>query len=339
MFVDIWCTVFIILPALKRKKKQFRVFKTFFHIIMASSSLSQEDADHDFEISSRQSRIRTARANARNVPTSSKGTVAEISGAGDAEASVQVGPVYTSGIGTCGVVDSSGITSGIVDQDVSPKPTSRVKDKRCPRPNHVNKGKAQRERRKLREKRRSTGVVHLPSTESTGGSTGEDEDELLSMSAETKRNTSLNESSSKYRAEVAMESLHEPYRSRNNKSPSDLDADDEDNQDYDSTVNQSDSTVSLVQDDANRSVQKISTSVNGRPETPCSESSEELLERARKENHRLLEVVKEKDALILFLEQKVDSLSCELSATQLEKKRLEEKNHSLLTGLANLKVK
>lgn len=33
------------------------------------------------------------------------------------------------------------------------------------RPNFVNKGKMQRDRRKLREKRRSTGVVHLQSTE------------------------------------------------------------------------------------------------------------------------------------------------------------------------------
>ena len=35
------------------------------------------------------------------------------------------------------------------------------------RPNFVNKGKQQRDRRKLREKRRSTGVVHLQSTEVT----------------------------------------------------------------------------------------------------------------------------------------------------------------------------
>lgn len=33
------------------------------------------------------------------------------------------------------------------------------------RPNHTNKGKQQRDRRKLREKRRSTGVVQLYSTE------------------------------------------------------------------------------------------------------------------------------------------------------------------------------
>lgn len=94
------------------------------------------------------------------------------------------------------------------------------------RPNHLNKGKQPRDRRKLREKRRSTGVVHLPSTEvrssfvsllppffmkfifilyllfkiysilcfqSTGGSTGEDDGDVLSMTAETRRNTIQNE--------------------------------------------------------------------------------------------------------------------------------------------------
>ncbi|XP_076357147.1 PRKC apoptosis WT1 regulator protein-like [Tachypleus tridentatus] len=305
---------------------------------MASSSLSQEDADHEFEISSRRSRIRTARANARNVPTSSRSAVPDGGVTGDAEVTVQTGAVYTSGIGC---TEGSGIVSGVGDQDVSPKPTSRAKDKRCPRPNHVNKGKAQRERRKLREKRRSTGVVHLPSTESTGGSTGEDEGELQVMSAETKRNTALNESYilKDQPGEVVKESLPEPFRSRNNKSPSDLDADDEDNQDYDSTVNQSDSTVSLIQDDANRGAQRRSSSINGRPETPCSENAEELLERAREENHRLLELVKEKDDKILYLEQKVSSLSRELATAHSEKNRLEEEHHSLLAGLASLKMK
>lgn len=55
-----------------------------------------------------------------------------------------------------------------------------------------------RDRRKLREKRRSTGVVHLASTESTGGSTtGDDEessDAVQGVCAETKRNTQHNES-------------------------------------------------------------------------------------------------------------------------------------------------
>ncbi|KAK8772532.1 hypothetical protein V5799_024223 [Amblyomma americanum] len=128
---------------------------------MASSSLSQEDVDHDLEVQcSRRSRIRTARAATR--------TAAPLA-------------VRDPSAPDCEALEC--------DHDASPKP--RPKDKRCPRPPN-NKCKAQRERRKLREKRRSTGVVHLQSTESTGGSTGEEE-ELLSMSAETRRNTALNE--------------------------------------------------------------------------------------------------------------------------------------------------
>ena len=59
---------------------------------------------------------------------------------------------------------------------------------------HQLKGKQQRDRRKLREKRRSTGVVHLASTESTGGSTsGEEEMSECDVGTETKRNTQQNE--------------------------------------------------------------------------------------------------------------------------------------------------
>ena len=57
---------------------------------------------------------------------------------------------------------------GNVEHETSPKPVLRAgTGKETKRPNkshHVNKGKQQRDRRKLREKRRSTGVVHLAST-------------------------------------------------------------------------------------------------------------------------------------------------------------------------------
>ena len=58
---------------------------------------------------------------------------------------------------------------------------------------HGSKGKQQRDRRKLREKRRSTGVVHLTNTESAGGSTTGEEDVKEDMSSETKKNTQQNE--------------------------------------------------------------------------------------------------------------------------------------------------
>lgn len=107
---------------------------------MASSSLSQEDVDHDLEVQcSRRSRIRTARAVTR--------TAAPLSTRDLSAPDCELGSLALD----CG------------DHDASPKP--RAKDKRSLRPVHANKCKAQRERRKLREKRRSTGVVHLQSTE------------------------------------------------------------------------------------------------------------------------------------------------------------------------------
>lgn len=128
---------------------------------MASSSVSQEDFDAEYELSSRRSRIRVARtrgalgATNRQVDTSGDYEQDGIPDGGMASSST------TNKVGTDG--SNLGIVGG-VDHDTSPKPTSRVKDKRT-RPNHINKGKQQRDRRKLREKRRSTGVVHLPSTE------------------------------------------------------------------------------------------------------------------------------------------------------------------------------
>ena len=76
------------------------------------------------------------------------------------------------------------------------KDSVRAGDRNHPNKTHHGiKGKQQRDRRKLREKRRSTGVVHLASTESTGGSTsGEEELSECDVGTETKRNTQQNES-------------------------------------------------------------------------------------------------------------------------------------------------
>uniref|UniRef100_T1J5F9 Staphylococcal nuclease domain-containing protein 1 n=1 Tax=Strigamia maritima TaxID=126957 RepID=T1J5F9_STRMM len=258
---------------------------------MASSSLSQEDFEVDYEASARRTRVRTARA--RNVNA--------------ARPAVEVAPdSAVDGAITAAAVD--GAFPG--EHDASPKPPSlRPKDKRPARPNHMSKGKQQRDRRKLREKRRSTGVVHLPSTESTGGSTGEDEDELLSLNAETKK---------------ILYTMN---------FPSDLEADDEDNQDYDSTVNQSNSNASLAQEES--SWYRAS---NGRPQTPSTENLEELLERAREENKNLLELLEKKDQKILQLERDVTKLKKDLQTSGTDCDKLKEENAALIWSLSQLSV-
>ncbi|CAN8023470.1 unnamed protein product [Ixodes persulcatus] len=306
---------------------------------MASSSLSQEDVDHELEVqSSRRTRIRTARANAV-----ARGALAmrECS-AGDCDSGAA--------LGAC----PEGSQVAPEQHDASPKPCARAKDKRCPpRPNHPNKCKAQRERRKLREKRRSTGVVHLQSTESTGGSTGEEEEELLSMSAETRRNTALNEvpheagfaGPADGQAPQEVKNTTKAYPTRNNKSPSDLDADDEDNQDYDSAVNQSDSALSLAQD-SNHSSGPTSSSTGGGAHLPpkpqgglsngtweAMQRKDEALERSREESRNLVQLVREKEVRIHNLERKVLALTKELSEVTAENRELREMNSALLDGV------
>ncbi|GLG99794.1 PRKC apoptosis WT1 regulator protein [Gryllus bimaculatus] len=221
---------------------------------MASSSVSQEDLENDFELSSRRSRIRTARARTVNPPTRLD------PGGGDAD---------DTGSSEIKQSESLNISSNFpAEHDASPKPLSRAKEKRVNRTNHMNKGKQQqRDRRKLREKRRSTGVVHLPSTESTGGSTGEDEDEVQSMTAETRRNTQHNELLDREPVEERV-SHKTTYPQRRNKSPSDLEADDEDNQEFDS-LNQSDSTVSSL-------VHPTDPPTRPRPGTPAGDNPDEV---------------------------------------------------------------
>lgn len=130
---------------------------------MASSSVSQESLDitEDYELNARRTRIRTQRA--RGTPFHKTGDH-ESETSGDREGWDLNGEESSSLVpGQTGLLASEGTVHE------SPSRTSaiqRAKDKRS-RPNHLQKGKLPKDKRKLREKRRSTGVVHLASTEVT----------------------------------------------------------------------------------------------------------------------------------------------------------------------------
>ncbi len=127
---------------------------------MASSSVSQDDIDNDFEKNNRRSRIRTARARQIN-PSGCRLESNQAAIEGDIEA------VDDSHGGLPGAVggDIKGkydkLVTGVdetAEHETSPKPIIRAgKEKRPNKMHHGNKGKQQRDRRKLREKRRSTG--------------------------------------------------------------------------------------------------------------------------------------------------------------------------------------
>jgi len=124
---------------------------------MASSSVSQESLDtEDFEIAARKSRIRNLRARGA-LPRSTEREREEDNWHEQNDDDDN---------------KTTGWITGAIPEHESPSrttPASRAKDKRS-RPNHLHKGKLPKDKRKLREKRRSTGVglgglAHLQSTE------------------------------------------------------------------------------------------------------------------------------------------------------------------------------
>ncbi|XP_006613740.1 PRKC apoptosis WT1 regulator protein-like isoform X8 [Apis dorsata] len=287
----------------------------FFDITgMASSSVSQEDFDNDFELTSRRSRIRTARA--RVVPPRT----------GDSS-SINFQKNVQNTEESQGVCDTSSNSVLPPEHDNQQnKPIMRKQDKRVPgRPTHINKGKQQRDRRKLREKRRSTGVVHLPSTESTGGSTGEDEEDLSGTCLETKHNTHHNEFLDH---ELIEERTAKMFTQRRNKSHSDLEADDEE---FDS-LNQSDS---VNQSDHGNHEPQSSVNATNQPRlsTPTGDNPHELIERAQEENRRLLSLLEDRDHKIMALEARLLQQQHEMT---IERERLREENAALIRAMAAL---
>nr|XP_050857470.1 PRKC apoptosis WT1 regulator protein-like isoform X2 [Vespula vulgaris] len=296
---------------------------------MASSSVSQEDFDNDFELTSRRSRIRTARARVGPPRTGDTASITFQKSAPDSEESQ-------------GICNSSSNSVPPSEHDGQQnKPIMRKQDKRVTgRPTHINKGKQQRDRRKLREKRRSTGVVHLPSTESTGGSTGEDEEELSGTCLETKNNTHHNEFLDH---ELIEERSVKVYTQRRNKRHyrtsyrsclirhgchSDLEADDEE---FDS-LNQSDS---VNQSDHTNHEPQTSLNITNRPRlpTPTGDNPHELIERAQEENRRLLSLLEDRDHKIMALEARLLQQQHEMA---IERERLREENAALIRAMAAL---
>ncbi|XP_029046732.1 PRKC apoptosis WT1 regulator protein-like isoform X1 [Osmia bicornis bicornis] len=312
----------------------------FFDITgMASSSVSQEDFDNDFELTSRRSRIRTARARVVPPRTGDSSSINFQKSAQNVEESQ----------GVCDTSSNSVLPPDHENQQN--KPIMRKQDKRVTgrvysvvsclhRPTHINKGKQQRDRRKLREKRRSTGVVHLPSTESTGGSTGEDEEDLSGTCLETKHNTHHNEFLDH---ELIEERTAKIFTQRRNKRHyrtsyrscinrhschSDLEADDEE---FDS-LNQSDS---VNQSDHGNHEPQTSVNAANKPRlpTPTGDSPHELIERAQEENKRLLSLLEDRDHKIMALEARLLQQQREMA---IERERLREENAALIRAMAAL---
>ncbi|XP_077494981.1 uncharacterized protein LOC144105749 isoform X4 [Amblyomma americanum] len=143
------------------------------------------------------------------------------------------------------------------------------------------------------------------------------------MSAETRRNTALNEGGLHPEGVLpatgpTLTTFQEsrpfarPCKCRNNKSPSDLDADDEDNQEYDSAVTQSDGGRLTEGPPALLSPRPWAGESNDQEEAGNNPQHRALggtmvqeAERVQEEVRRLVQLLKEKELRIHSLERRV----------------------------------
>ncbi|XP_039356721.1 PRKC apoptosis WT1 regulator protein [Mauremys reevesii] len=194
----------------------------------------------------------------------------------------------------------------------------------------ARKGKGQIEKRKLREKRRSTGVVNIPAAESldeydddeTGQKERKREDSI------TQQNTMQNESASadpggSYLIQESSRTVSSRYKSATN-APED---------DGPNRYSRTDRTgYSRYSRDAN-------SSGNSVPSSALEKRIEELekeLAKERQENVRLLRMTQDKEEQIGKLKEEIDLLNRDLDDIEDENEQLKQENKTLLKVVGQL---
>ncbi|XP_078137567.1 PRKC apoptosis WT1 regulator protein isoform X2 [Sander vitreus] len=220
----------------------------------------------------------------------------------------------------CASPDSSPMACNDSDKG-SPSP-SKVKEKNSTGPS-ARKGKGQIEKRKLREKRRSTGVVSIPSNESldelddddTGEKNRREEEELVQA------NTFQNESMI---AEPATSHLMETPRSGSGRHKSSAGPGSEEE---------------LGGNSRQRHNRHGRDGGAAAPPGSLEKRMEELekeLARERQENDRLLKAHQDKDDLIGKLREEIDLLNRDLDDIEDENEQLKQENKTLLKVVGQL---
>ncbi|XP_035535475.1 PRKC apoptosis WT1 regulator protein [Morone saxatilis] len=220
----------------------------------------------------------------------------------------------------CASPDSSPMACNDSDKE-SPSP-SKAKEKNSSGPS-ARKGKGQIEKRKLREKRRSTGVVSIPSNESldelddddTGEKNRREEEELVQA------NTFQNEAMT---AEPATGHLMETPRSGSGRHKSSAGPGSEEE------VGGGNSRQRH-----NRHGRDGGAAAPGSLEKRMEELEKELA-RERQENVRLLKAHQDKDDLIGKLKEEIDLLNRDLDDIEDENEQLKQENKTLLKVVGQL---
>ncbi|XP_049648404.1 PRKC apoptosis WT1 regulator protein [Accipiter gentilis] len=194
----------------------------------------------------------------------------------------------------------------------------------------ARKGKGQIEKRKLREKRRSTGVVNIPAAESLDEYEDDEagQKERKKEDAITQQNTIQNETSSgdtpgSYLLQDSSRMVSSRYKSTAN-APED---------DAPNRYSRTDrTTYSRYSRDANPSGSSV-------PSNALEKRIEELereLAKERQENARLMKMTQDKEELIGKLKEEIDLLNRDLDDIEDENEQLKQENKTLLKVVGQL---
>ncbi|XP_054255815.1 PRKC apoptosis WT1 regulator protein [Indicator indicator] len=193
----------------------------------------------------------------------------------------------------------------------------------------ARKGKGQIEKRKLREKRRSTGVVNIPAAESLDEYEDDEagQKERKKEDAITQQNTIENESScadtsGSYLFQDSSRMVSSRYKSTAN-------APEDDPNRYSRTDRTSYSRYSR---DANSS----GTSIPSNTLEKRIEELERELAKERQENVRLVKMAQDKEELIGKLKEEIDLLNRDLDDIEDENEQLKQENKTLLKVVGQL---
>ncbi|XP_012995661.1 PRKC apoptosis WT1 regulator protein [Esox lucius] len=193
-------------------------------------------------------------------------------------------------------------------------PASKGKEKKSSGPS-ARKGKGQIEKRKLREKRRSTGVVSMPSNESLDELDDDDGGEKEGQKEETQLNTEQNEAMTSDPG-IATHLLQDTPRSGR----------------YQSSAGSEEEAWGNSRLRHNR---HGNVAVPGLLERRIEELEKELA-RERQENGQLLKAHQDKDELIGKLKEEIDLLNRDLDDIEDENEQLKQENKTLLKVVGQL---
>ncbi|NXK83149.1 PAWR protein, partial [Amazona guildingii] len=196
----------------------------------------------------------------------------------------------------------------------------------------ARKGKGQIEKRKLREKRRSTGVVNIPAAESLDEYEDDEagQKERKKEDAITQQNTIQNESSSADTAGSYLLQIHILHVCFAFCLCSTANAPEDDAPNRHSRTDRT--TYSRYGRDANSSGSSI-------PSNALEKRIEELereLAKERQENARLVKMTQDKEELIGKLKEEIDLLNRDLDDIEDENEQLKQENKTLLKVVGQL---